>query len=122
MSAVLIILIGAAVVGILANWLAAKTAREITIPVEGMEFPHDEVKGALERTGCVVMVNEPHKLMGTLPGRGGSWGQEVTVKFKDRCAFLLLATSGVRVGEEPGECRPIQGGVGEAGAVQSCHP
>jgi hypothetical protein len=74
------------VVGLLffSMWkLSAATAREETISVSPTEFSSHEIRAALERMGCVVSTENPRHISGVIAGGMGSWGQEVSVTYKD---------------------------------------
>jgi hypothetical protein len=85
--------------------LSSSTAREVAIPFADGELPRAEVKAALERMGCLASDDGGSAITGLLPGSGGSWGQEVTVKIETgrirvRSAFSSSQAFGARKNQE----------------------
>lgn len=105
MSSLILLALAVAVVFYGLSKLESSTAREGVIPLADGELPRDEVKAALERMGCVLADDGGGVITGLLPGRGGSWGQEVTVRIETgsmrvRSAFSRSQLFGARKNQE----------------------
>jgi hypothetical protein len=85
--------------------LQARTPRELQIPLEEERFPRHAIKEALERMGCTITHDSSHRVCGTLPMDGMSWGQEVSVTLHGhmllvRSAFLMSQIIGGAVNQK----------------------
>jgi len=99
MSTIAYVLIVAlvAILGYGLSRLQARTDRQTSIPFDSDTFPRDAVRQALERMGCTVAQDSDGEVCGSLPLSGMNWGQQITVKMKERELLVRSSFTGSQI-------------------------